>query len=417
MAQTINKPRGTNDFFGQQKRTLDQLVRALDREADLYGTEPIEIPVFEEGKLFKRGVGESTDIVNKETFDLAPKGGHDYTLRPEFTAGITRAVIENKLYASPDLPLKFRYYGPIFRYERPQIGRFREFRQWGVEFIDQRIDLQTIVSCLALFYNQARKAIGIDPLLKVNFLGSFESREQYKKELRKYFEPVIDSMCPDCRRRLEQNPLRILDCKVPADRPLIEQAPTVAAYLEESDRQEYQDILRALDRLQIPYVADDRLVRGLDYYTGLVFEIYDRGNPDLGALGGGGKYGKLMADLGGPDFEGIGYSFGVERLVLSRSGVEQAQSALDLFTIVLDQSKCLEVMSLGASLQAAGYSVSGASMNKALNGAMKMADRKNARFVLLADVRGYHLKEMKTRVQTDSENIADLKIIEKMEEK
>ena len=203
-------------------------------------------------------------------------------------------------------------------------------------------------------------------------------------------------MCPDCQRRLEQNPLRILDCKVTEDRPIIEAAPLVTDFLSDEDKSEYSEILKALDSLNIPYVCDDKLVRGLDYYTGLVFEIYDKDNLELGALGGGGKYGHLMNDLGGPDFEGVGYSFGVERLVLARKNVEELKNSLDYFMIVLDKSKANDMIVLANKLQQNNHSVSFASMDKALTGAIKMADRMNSKMVIIADNRGYHVKNVST---------------------
>lgn len=417
MGNTINKPRGTNDILGINKKKHDELVSQLDSMAMLYGCEKIEVPTFEESKLFKRGVGESTDIVNKETFDLVNKGEHDYTLRPEFTAGINRSIIENKLYATPDLPIKLCYYGSIFRYERPQVGRFREFHQWGVEFIDQKVDLLTTISCLSLFFNQVKKILNINPVLKVNFLGSFASREQYKIALKNFFIPHIQDMCGDCQRRLEQNPLRILDCKVEDDRKIIVDAPKVTDFLSEEDKEEYQEILNALNALEIPYITDDKLVRGLDYYTGLVFEIYDNDHLELGALGGGGKYGKLMSVLGGPDFEGIGYSFGVERLVLAKKDDKTLPYDLDLFIIALEKDGLDGVLKTAFDLRELGYKVSSASMSKALNGSIKMADRKNASFVLIADDRGYHLKNMKTREQIDGDTIESLNIVKHLEER
>lgn len=219
-------------------------------------------------------------------------------------------------------------------------------------------------------------------------------------------------MCPDCQRRLEQNPLRILDCKVTEDRPIIEAAPLVTDFLSDEDKSEYSEILKALDSLNIPYVCDDKLVRGLDYYTGLVFEIYDKDNLELGALGGGGKYGHLMNDLGGPDFEGVGYSFGVERLVLARKNVEELKNSLDYFMIVLDKTKANDMIVLANKLQQNNHSVSFASMDKALTGAIKMADRMNSKIVIIADNRGYHVKNMSTRTQIDYESISDLMDIE-----
>lgn len=401
MAEQISKPRGTLDYFGPNLERLRTLVALLDGEARLCGVEPIEVPVFEESRLFKRGVGESTDIVSKETFDLVSKGDRDYTLRPEFTAGINRAVIENKLYAAPDLPLKYFYYGPIFRYERPQVGRYRQFHQWGVEFLDQKIDLASAVSCLALAARQVQKALGVSPLLKINFLGSFSSRERYKEELKNYFVPLVGDMCPDCQRRLGQNPLRILDCKVAADRPLIDSAPLITDFLDPTDRDEYEKIKEALRALELPFVEDPRLVRGLDYYTGLVFELYAADHLELGALGGGGKYGHLMRDLGGPDYEGIGYSFGVDRLLLAARETESLADGIDLFVVIRDESMINVGLQAAASAIEAGFGASFSSFAKGLGGALKMADRKKARHVLILDERGAHFKDMQTREQLE----------------
>lgn len=399
MGNIISKPRGTVDLFGISADRYQDLVLTLDRAARCYGALPIAVPTFEESKLFKRGVGESTDIVNKETFDLAPKGDHSYTLRPEFTAGITRAVIENKLYASPDLPLKFYYSGSAFRYERPQAGRLREFHQWGVEFLDADLDLSTTAEAIALMVDQA-KMLGIKPQLKINYLGSAASRARYRAALVDYFEPHIDAMCEDCRHRLKTNPLRILDCKVIADHPLVEQAPAITDFLDHEDQESYHRLLAILEALGIEYLSDNRLVRGLDYYTGVVFELCDESQPELGALGGGGRYDGLMKTLGGPEFAGVGFSFGLERLLLALADAGEKTPGLDL--LLLDLSRGAEERELAVikhDLRLRGLRVAAANCHKALGGALKMADRLKARFFLFKDESGYHLKDLSSREQ------------------
>ena len=322
--EQFKKPRGTLDYFYDDEKVLLGLKKVLLDEAKQYGCSECEPPIFEENKLFHRTDGESSDIVTKETFDLANKGDKDYTLRPEYTASVNRAVIENKYFALPDMPLRLSYFGPVFRYERPQAGRLREFNQYGVEFIDSKVDVDTSVESLMLSINASKKALGHEILVKLNFLGSFKSRENYKKELYNYFKPLVPNMCEDCKRRLETNPLRILDCKVPEDQELAKKAPKISDFLDEEDKNEYQTLIKALDEIGVKYEIDDRLVRGLDYYTGLVWELYDQDNLNVGAIGGGGKYANLMSQIGGPDYEGIGFSLGVERILLSLSPERKA---------------------------------------------------------------------------------------------
>ncbi len=409
MAERLLKPRGTLDWIGDSKRVYDALKASLAAECEKVGAEPIDVPSFEEKKLFVRGVGESSDIVSKEMFGLDVKGEHDYVLRPEFTAGVNRAAIENKLYSSPDLPLKFYYCGPVFRFERPQKGRLRQLSQFGVEFLDNRIDLSTALDCLLLFYRGAGKVLKRPLLLKLNYLGSFASRENYKKALKDFYAEKVGSMCEDCKRRYTQNVLRILDCKVPEDIEINKSAPLIQDYLVEEDKKAREKILAALDALKIPYEVDPKLVRGLDYYTGLVFELYDANHLDLGALGGGGQYGKLMSEIGGPDFEGIGFSYGMERLFLSLSDEEKQaylkenKPSIDYFVIDLRKEKDLLPVLLADALRSLGKSVTEPSYSKAISGALKMADRKGAKKALIFD--DYNpgkvlVKDLKERSQT-----------------
>ncbi len=400
--QQIKKPRGTIDYFGEEEATLENLRNLLLSEAKKYGCETVELPMFEESKLFHRTVGESSDIVTKETFDLAKKGDKDYTLRPEFTASVSRMVIENKLYTNPDMPLRISYFGPVFRYERPQTGRLRQFNQFGVEFLDSKIDLSSTLDAFLLSLRSAEKLLKHKVRAKINFLGSFASRETYKKELKKYFEPLINDMCDDCKRRLEVNPLRILDCKVEQDQEIAKGSPRVIDYLDEEDKKEFELIRKALDEIGIEYEVDSELVRGLDYYTGLVWELYDTGKENLGAIGGGGKYASLMAQIGGPDFEGIGFSLGVERLLLALDEERRKEllSEVGLDVMIIDLKREGKANAFADQLRKNGKKVSIVSFSRGLGGAMKMADRKKAKKVLIIDSDStYKVKDMLSRDQ------------------
>lgn len=402
--QQIKKPRGTIDYYGTDEKILLGLRKILLSEANLYGCDFVELPLFEENKLFHRTVGESSDIVTKETFDLARKGDKDYTLRPEFTASVSRMVIENKLYTSPDLPLRISYFGPVFRYERPQTGRLRQFNQFGVEFIDSKVDLSTTLDAFLLSLRSAEKLLGHKVRSKINFLGSFESREKYKVELKKYFEPKIDSMCDDCKRRLETNPLRILDCKVEEDQIIAKGSPRVTDFLTEEDKNEFENIKRSLDSLNIEYEVDSELVRGLDYYTGLVWELYDTENTTLGAIGGGGKYSSLMAQIGGPDFEGIGFSLGVERLLIALSDErkEEIEEKSSLDVMIIDFQREGKANYFADKLRRENKKVSIVSFSRGMGGALKMADRKQARKVLIIESDGtFKVKNMADRSQIE----------------
>ncbi len=400
--QQIKKPRGTIDYFGEEEATLENLRNLLLSEAKKYGCETVELPMFEESKLFHRTVGESSDIVTKETFDLAKKGDKDYTLRPEFTASVSRMVIENKLYTNPDMPLRISYFGPVFRYERPQTGRLRQFNQFGVEFLDGKIDLSSTLDAFLLSLRSAEKLLKHKVRAKINFLGSFASRETYKKELKKYFEPLINDMCDDCKRRLEVNPLRILDCKVEQDQEIAKGSPRVIDYLDEEDKKEFELIRKALDEIGIEYEVDSELVRGLDYYTGLVWELYDTGKENLGAIGGGGKYASLMAQIGGPDFEGIGFSLGVERLLLALDEERRMEllSEDGLDVMIIDLKREGKANAFADQLRKNDKKVSIVSFSRGLGGAMKMADRKKAKKVLIIDSDStYKVKDMLSRDQ------------------
>lgn len=412
--EQIKRPRGTLDYFNEEARALSNLRKILMEISSQYGCNECELPMFEENKLFHRTTGESSDIVTKETFDLAKKSDKDYTLRPEFTASVNRAVVENKYYTSPDMPLRISYFGPVFRYERPQAGRLRQFNQYGVEFLDAQVDLDCAIDCFLLSVRAAEAVLKKPIKVKLNYLGSLESRENYKKQLRSYFTPFIENMCEDCKRRLETNPLRILDCKVEEDKAICVNAPKIRDYLTAEDKADNEKLLSTLTSIGIDYVVDDELVRGLDYYTGLVWELYDKEKENIGAIGGGGKYANLMANIGGPQFEGIGFSLGVERLLLAldeeRKAQLSAKAPLDVF--VIDNRRDGLALKLSDEIRKLDKSVTIASFSRGMKGAFKMADRLLSQYVLIVDQDCIQLKDMAKREQeivTEEELISILK--------
>ncbi len=402
--QIFTKPRGTVDLIGPD---YDRYLAAIDLLRSLahdYGCQFIQTPAFEESGLFLRSVGASSDIVRKETFDLANKGSaKDYTLRPEFTAGVVRALIENKMYASPDTPLRLCYWGPVYRYERPGTGRLREFRQFGVEFFDADLDFNAQSEALSLAYYGAEKIVGHPLVLTLNYLGGEKARTDYRKALVDYFSKYIADMCDDCKGRLKLNPLRILDCKVAADQKIVVGAPKIEDYLSEQDKDEFSAVRKVLDRLGIKTRIDDRLVRGLDYYTGTVFEIEDPANEEFGALGGGGKYAGLVAQLGGPELEGIGFSYGIDRL-LGAAGEGFRPDVVGFDAIVLAMAKqpdCeLKASLVAQSIRDGGLAAVVPSLSKSVKGSFKMADRLKCRYaVLINEDLTIEVKDLKKREQ------------------
>ena len=389
MAQQISKPRGTVDLLGDDYAIYLEVVKTLAHLAESYGYTPIQTPAFEESGLFQRSVGTSSDIVRKETFDLVNKGSSkDYTLRPEFTAGIVRAVIENKLFADPDTPLRYAYWGPVYRYERPGTGRLREFRQFGIECFDTKLDFSVQSEVLVMAYRGAQAIIGSDALtLVVNYLGGSQARQAYRQALVDYFRPQIGEMCEDCQARLELNPLRILDCKVEADQARVKDAPRIESYLTEEDQREFASILKVLNKLAIPYKVDDRLVRGLDYYTGTVFEIHDGNAPEFGAVGGGGKYAGLMGQLGGPQMEGMGFAFGIDRLMgASRARLKPERRVEYMVVACAKTEACAELATAVAEeIRQQGHQVLTPSLAKGLKGCFKQAGRNGCRYLVMVN--------------------------------
>lgn len=378
--------KGTHDIFGPESELYDYITETCSDVAKLFGYKKTTPPVLERSELFTRSVGESSDVVRKEMYTFLDKGNRSITLRPEFTAGIVRLIVQNKLLFENELPVKCFYYGPVFRYERPQLGRYRQFNQLGVETIGSNnamVDVDTILCALTMLNMLDLK----DVTLKINTLGDQESRNNYKNALINYFEPHINNMCEDCRERFETNPLRILDCKDENDRKIIADAPKISNYLSLESKNRFDAVLNLLTKMNVKYEIDETLVRGLDYYSETVFEFHyvsEAGN-NYGAIGAGGHYSNLVSEVGGPNVPGIGFSFGVERLasVLMDDNKFSSESSLDLYAISTDERYDELTYAITMTARSLGL-ISEMCMEKAkLGSLLKKASKKNAKFALI----------------------------------
>lgn len=353
MSRTLQPVRGTQDLLPAAMRRHRAVVETARLHALRFGYEEIATPIFEFTEVFARPIGETTDIVMKEMYSFADKGGEEVTLRPENTAGVVRAVIANGLTQS--LPLRFFYQGPMFRYERPQKGRFRQFHQIGVELIGVK-EPQGDVEVIALGAD-ILAALGVleRSELRLNTLGDAESRGAYRDALVKYFTQHTSKLSEDSRKRLERNPLRILDSKDQADIALSAMAPTFEQYLTPASREFFSRVRDGLDALGIRYKLDARLVRGLDYYTHTAFEFVTTELGSQGAVLAGGRYDGLMGVMGGPETPGVGWAAGIERLALMIA--EPAGRPRPVALIPIGEAGEKHALILAQELRRAGFAV------------------------------------------------------------
>ena len=382
----ITKPKGCHDLLGIEAKKWKYVDRVIDELMEKYNYNYARTPIFEASELFHRGVGETTDIVTKETYDFKDRGDRDITLRPEGTAGIVRSYIENKLYGEPG-PVKVYYNGTMYRYERPQSGRDREFTQFGVEVLgsdDPMVDAEVISIPVLLFKMLGLKGIKV----KINSLGDKESRDNYRKALIDYFTPNIDKLCEDCNERLNKNPLRILDCKVDKDSDILKNAPKTLDYLNEESKERFEKVKEFLDEYEIDYEVDTNLVRGLDYYNHTVFEIEAEveGFGANNVLGGGGRYNGLVETLDGPETCCMGFATGLGRLIQALD-LEQVElpihNDVELFVMYVSDTEKKYSASLVQYLRANGFRVDTEYTGRGLKAQFKQADRLNAKYLIL----------------------------------
>lgn len=383
----IVKPKGTYDIYGYEMKVWQYVMRVIDEVMERYNYGKIRTPLFENTLLFHRGVGDTTDIVNKETYDFVDRGNRNMTLRPEGTAGVVRSFIENKMYGDPNQPVKLYYSGTMYRYERPQSGRDRELTQFGVEVLGcsfPAIDAEVISVAVQIFKLLGLKGVKV----KINSLGDLESRNNYREALINYFEPHINQLCEDCQERLRKNPLRILDCKVDADSEIIKNAPVMLDYLNEESKNRFMDVQNYLDVLDIDYEVDPKIVRGLDYYSHTVFEI-EATVKDFGAnnvLAGGGRYDNLVENLDGPSTPGIGFACGVGRLVKALELEEvklPINDELDVFVLYVNETEKEYALALTQDLRLNGFRCETDYMGRSLKGQFKQADRLKAKYLII----------------------------------
>lgn len=382
----ITKPKGTYDVLPEEVVRWNKLEDAIRKICKLYNYKEIRTPIFESSDVFHRDQNDTSDMVTKETYDFKDRSERNITLRPEGTAGCARAFIENKLYVENPVTKLF-YMGPMFRYERPQKGRNRQFNQFGVEALGSDsplIDVEVIALGAALI-----RALGLkDVKVKINSLGDEESRDNYKKVLVDHFSKYKAELCSDCLNRLEKNPLRILDCKVDRDKEFFKTAPKINQYLNNESKERFDKVLEALDALDLKYEIDDNLVRGLDYYSHTVFEL-EVNIPEFGAqnvIGAGGRYDKLISDLGGPKTPGVGMAFGLERLLLAceLGGKNLSKTdGLHAYIIALGDNARLIALKMMNIFRIGGLSSDIDYLGGSLKNQFKKADKNNARFTII----------------------------------
>lgn len=385
----IKGVKGTHDLYGDESYCYDYIENIFSIVAELYNYKKIETPCLEYTEVFSRGTGTSSDVVRKEMYTFLDKGDRSVTLRPEGTAGVMRSIVENKLYATNDLPLKAYYVGPVFRYERPQLGRYRQFYQAGIEAVG--IDSSELDAEVVVFAMRVLGMLGFNGLkVKVNTLGDKESRLAYKEALKAYFAPRIESMCDDCKERLKLNPLRILDCKVDADQEIAKGAPKMRDYLSKSSEERFYHTLSILNEVGIEYEIDDSLVRGLDYYGEIVFEVHmlSPTGKDYGALLGGGHYDGLLSSFDGPsDIDhGVGFALGMERiysLMKEFDLLKDIKQELDIYLIPLGEKAMEYSFSLAEQLRSLGYSIDRPYKMAKLGSYFKKAERSRAKLALI----------------------------------
>lgn len=404
------KIRGTADFLPEETNKWQYVEAKIEEILKKYYFHEIRLPIFEQFELFARGVGETSDIVSKEMYDFQDKGDRHLALRPEGTAGVVRAYVENKIFGPEHhKPVKYFYNGPMFRFERPQSGRMRQFHQIGVEVYGTKnpaIDVETMHLAMEIFQNFGIK----DLSLVINSLGNTESRIAYREALIAYLEPHFDELSEDSQQRLHKNPLRVLDSKDRKDKEIVKDAPSVLEYLDEASTKHFEEVKEMLDYLEVPYEIDTNMVRGLDYYNDTIFEVITN-DPDFGAnttICAGGRYDGLVEQVGGPETPGFGFAIGLERLVmlLEAANFEFPNlTELDAFIVTIGDEVNTEALKIVTELRKHGLIVEREFVGRKPGSQFKTADKLNAKVVFTLggmelENRNINMKLLETGNQT-----------------
>ncbi len=415
----IQAPRGTTDILPQDTAKWQYLENIAQKVFDNYNYQEIRTPIFESTELFTRGIGEATDIVQKEMYTFADKSQRKITLRPEGTASVVRAFLENKIYGQAQ-PTKYFYFGPMFRYERPQTGRYRQFHQLGAEVFgshDPAIDVEVIKLGLDIL-----SELGLENFaLNLNSIGCPECRPDYIERLKDYLKPYLEELCDNCQDRYKRNPLRILDCKTDRDLEFMGDVPKIYDNLCSECDEHFTQVKNYLDDLEIDYILNPRLVRGLDYYSKTAFEVIYNGLGAQDTIFGGGRYDALVEEIGGRDVPGIGFAMGIERLLLSLEEEEvelPIETGVDVYLITIGEAARKEAVKYMYQLRAAGFKVDLDYLDRAVGTQMKAADRNDAKYSIIIGENELEkgelaVKNMKSGEQSDVEIN---KLVEKMED-
>lgn len=381
----LQKPKGTQDILPADSAKWQYVENVARETFKKYNYGEIRTPMFEHYEVISRSVGDTTDIVTKEMYDFHDKGDRHITLRPEGTAPVVRSYVENKLFA-PEVqkPVKVYYIGSMFRYERPQAGRLREFHQLGVECFGSKnpaTDVETIAMAYQLF-----NTLGIkDVTLHLNSLGNTESRLAYRQALIDYLTPMRESLSKDSQRRLDENPLRVLDSKEKEDKVAVENAPSILDYLDEESQAHFDEVRAMLDSLNIPYVIDTNMVRGLDYYNHTIFEFITTIDKSELTICAGGRYDSLVEYFGGPETAGFGFGLGLERLllVLDKQGIElPVEESLDVYIAVLGSGANGKALELVQAIRYQGFKAERDYLGRKIKAQFKSADTFKAKTVI-----------------------------------
>ncbi|MBI5206775.1 MAG: histidine--tRNA ligase [Candidatus Firestonebacteria bacterium] len=403
----IKAVRGTRDILAEENIKWYYIEKIARELFPLYGYNEIKTPIFERTELFVRGIGEGTDIVDKEMYTFLDKKDRSITLRPEGTAGIIRAYLEHKMYVLPGVTKLF-YIGPMFRYERPQAGRYRQHTQIGAEALGSMnpyLDAEIISMLVHIF-----KSIGLKNLnVQLNSVGCKECRSEYKKNLQNFLEKKVKELCEDCQDRLFRNPLRVLDCKNPSCKEILSSVPDIIEFLCNECRSHFTQVKKYFDSVEIEYVHNKYLVRGLDYYTRTVFEIAYENLGAQNAVAAGGRYDNLIQELGGPSIPGIGFAMGLDRLVLAIQDQKvniPFKNEVDVFVSVVGEEASFQSFTIIHSLRNKGIHVESLYEDKSLKNQISYASKIKSKFlVIIGDneiSRGIvMLKDMETTEQTE----------------
>ncbi|WP_339010197.1 histidine--tRNA ligase [Fusobacterium animalis] len=376
----IKAVRGTKDIIGEEAKKYVYISNVAQKMFENYGYNFVKTPIFEETELFKRGIGEATDVVEKEMYTFKDRGDRSITLRPENTASLVRCYLENAIYAKEEIS-RFYYNGSMFRYERPQAGRQREFNQIGLEVFGEKspkVDAEVI----AIGYKFLEKLSITDLEVKINSVGSKESRTIYREKLIEHFSKHLDDMCDDCKDRINRNPLRLLDCKVDKDKDFYKSAPNIIDFLFEDERKHYEDVKKYLDIFGIKYTEDPTLVRGLDYYSSTVFEIVTNKLGSQGTVLGGGRYDNLLKELGDKDIPAVGFATGVERIMMLL-GENYPKNNPDVYIAWLGENTSETALKIAESLRDNDIKVYIDYSEKGMKSHMKKADKLSVRYCII----------------------------------